>query len=109
MQQVIESKIENITCQKFDVEVKEKKVELIKDNDMNEEIVIIENNVEDSIEVKYEDESITHNPQALVDLLKMATQYVDFLEVENFNFWKICDEEKVRLASNKLDDEADGW
>ena len=26
-----------------------------------------------------------------------------------FNFWKICDEEKVRLASNKLDDEADGW
>ena len=22
---------------------------------------------------------------------------------ENFNFWKICDEEKVQLASNKLD------
>ena len=26
---------------------------------------------------------------------------------EYFNFWKICDEEKVWLASNKLDDEAD--
>ena len=25
---------------------------------------------------------------------------------EYFNFWKICDEEKVWLASNKLDDEA---
>ena len=28
---------------------------------------------------------------------------------EHFNFWKICDEEKVRLASNKLDDEAEEW
>ena len=28
---------------------------------------------------------------------------------EYFNFWKICDEEKVWLASNKLDDEADEW
>ena len=26
---------------------------------------------------------------------------------EYFNFWKICDEEKVQLASNKLDDEAE--
>ena len=26
-----------------------------------------------------------------------------------FNFWKICDEEKVWLASNKLDDEAEEW
>ena len=26
-----------------------------------------------------------------------------------FNFWKICDEEKVWLASNKLDDEAEKW
>ena len=28
---------------------------------------------------------------------------------EYFNFWKICDEEKVRLASNKLNDEAEEW
>uniref|UniRef100_A0A7N2MLY1 Uncharacterized protein n=1 Tax=Quercus lobata TaxID=97700 RepID=A0A7N2MLY1_QUELO len=28
---------------------------------------------------------------------------------EYFNFWKICDEEKVRLASNKLDNEAEEW
>ena len=26
---------------------------------------------------------------------------------EYFNFWKICDEEKLRLASNKLDDKAE--
>ena len=51
-----------------------------------EEMVIIENIVEDSIEVKYEDESTTHNPQVSVDLLKMTIQYVDFLGVENFNF-----------------------
>ena len=49
-------------------------------------MVIIENNMEDSIEVKYEHESTTHNPQVSVDLLKMTIQYVDFLEVENFNF-----------------------
>ena len=49
------------------------KVELIVDNDRNEEMVIVENIVEDSIEVKYEDESTTHNPQVLVDLLKMTT------------------------------------
>ena len=49
-------------------------------------MVIIENIVEDSIEVKYEDESTTHNPQVLVDLLKMTIQYVDFLGVENINF-----------------------
>ena len=65
---------------------KKKKVELIVDNDINQEMEIIENIVKDSIEVKYEDESITHNPQVPVDLLKMTTQYVDFLEVENFNF-----------------------
>ena len=46
-----------------------------------EEMVIIENIVEDSIEVKYEDESTTHNPQVSVDLLKMTIQYVDFLGV----------------------------
>ena len=40
----------------------------------------------DSIEVKYEDESTTHNPQVSVDLLEMTIQYVDFLGVENFNF-----------------------
>ena len=28
---------------------------------------------------------------------------------EYFNFWKICDEEKVWLASNKLDDKAKEW
>ena len=49
-------------------------------------MIIIENIVEDSIEVKYEDESTTHNPQVLVDLLKLTIQYVDFFGVENFNF-----------------------
>ena len=86
LQQVIELKIEDTNCQIFDEEVKKMKVELIVDNDRNEEIVIIENIMEDSIEIKYEDESITHNPHVSVDLLKMTTQYVDFLRVENFNF-----------------------
>ena len=49
-------------------------------------MVIIENIVEDSIEVKYEDESTTHNPKVSVDLLKMTIQHVDFLGVKNFNF-----------------------
>ena len=49
-------------------------------------MVTIENIVEDPIEVKYKDEFITHNPQVPVDLLKMITQYVDFLGVENINF-----------------------
>ena len=26
-----------------------------------------------------------------------------------FLIWKICDEEKVQLASNKLDDEVEEW
>ena len=52
----------------------------------NQEIVIIENIVKDPLEVKGEDESITHNPQLPIDLLKTTTQYVDFLGVENFNF-----------------------
>ena len=78
--QVIELKIENTTCQKFE-EVKETKVELIVNNDRNEEMVIIENIVEDPLEVKGEDKSITHNPQVPVDLLKTTTQYVDFLGV----------------------------
>ena len=86
MQQVVKLKLEDTTCKKFDEEVKEKKVKLIVDNDKNQEMVIIENNVEDSIEVKYEDESTTHNPQVLVHLLKMTTQHVDFLGVENFKF-----------------------
>ena len=28
---------------------------------------------------------------------------------EYFNFWKICDEEKVWIASNKLNDEVEKW
>ena len=63
-----------------------KKFELIVDNDRNQQMVIIENIVEDPIEVQYQDESTTHNPQVLFDLLKMATQHVDFLGVKNFNF-----------------------
>ena len=86
MQQVIKLKIEDTTCQKFDEDVKEKKVELIVDNDRNQEMVIIENIVKDPIEVKYDDESIIRNPQVLIDLLKMTIQYVDFLRVENVNF-----------------------
>ena len=37
--------------------------------------------------------------------------FIDWLlDLEKyFKFWKICDEEKVRLASNKLDDEAEEW
>ena len=85
MQQVIKLKIEDTTCQKFDEDVKEKKVELIVDNDRNQEMVIIENIVEDPIDDKYDDESIIRNPQVLIDLLKMTTQYVGFLRVENFN------------------------
>ena len=49
-------------------------------------MVIVKNIVEDPIEVKYDDKSTTHNPQVLVDLLKMTTQNDDFLSVENFNF-----------------------
>ena len=56
------------------------------DNDRNQETVIVENIVEDPIVVKYEDKSTTHNPQVSVDLLKMITQYVDFLGVEIFIF-----------------------
>ena len=52
LQQVIELKIEDTTCQKLDEEVKEMKVELIVDNDRNQEMVIVENVVEDQIEVK---------------------------------------------------------
>jgi len=86
LQQVIELKIEDTTCQKFDEDIKEKKVELFVDNAKNQEMVIIENIVKDPLEVKFYDESIIHNPQVPVDLLKMTTQYVDFLGVENFIF-----------------------
>ena len=67
LQPFIELKIEDITCPKFDED-------------------FIENILEDPIEVKHGNESIIHNPQVSVDLLRMTTQYVDFLEVENFNF-----------------------
>ena len=50
----------------------------------NQEIVIIENIVEDPLEVKGEDESISYNPQVPVDLLKTTTQYVDFLGEKKF-------------------------
>ena len=56
------------------------------DNDKNQEMVITKNIVEDSIKIKYEDESTTHNPQVSIDLFKMTMQYVDFLGVEKFNF-----------------------
>ena len=57
-------KLEDTTSQKFDEEVKEKKIELIVEDPINrnQEMLIIENIVEDPIKVKYEDESITHNP-----------------------------------------------
>ena len=59
---------------------------MIVDNDKNQEMVITKNIVEDSIEIKYEDESTTHNPQVSIDLFKMTMQYFDFLGVEKFNF-----------------------
>ena len=64
LQQVVELKLKDTTSQKFDEEVKEKKVELIVEDliNRNQEMLIIENIVEDPIKVKYEDESITHNP-----------------------------------------------
>ena len=42
------------------------------DNDKNQEMVITKNIVEDSIEIKYEDESTTHNSQVSIDLFKMT-------------------------------------
>ena len=56
------------------------------DNDKNQEMVITKNIVEDSIKIKYEDESTTHNPQVSIDLFEMTMQYVDFLGVEDFKF-----------------------
>ena len=86
LQQVVELKLEKSTFQRFDEKVKNQKNELIVDNDRNEEMVMIENIVEDPIEVKYEDESITHDPQVSVDLPKMTTKSIDFLGVEHFDF-----------------------
>ena len=86
LQQVVELKLEKSTFQRFDEKVKNQKNELIVDNDRNEEMVMIENIVEDPIEVKYEDESITHDPQVSVDLRKMTTKSIDFLGVEHFDF-----------------------
>ena len=43
--------------------------------------------MEDSTEVKHEDELITHNSQHLVDLFKITTTHsIDFLGVKHFNF-----------------------
>ena len=61
LQQFAKLKLEDITFQKFDEDVKEKKIELIVNNGENQKMVILENIVEDSIEIKYEDESITHS------------------------------------------------
>ena len=52
LQQVIELKIGDTTCQKFDEDIKEKNVELIVDNDKNQEMVIIENIEEYSIQLR---------------------------------------------------------
>ena len=46
---------------RHDEDVKEKKVELIVDNERNQEKLIIENIVEYPIEVKFKNKSITHN------------------------------------------------
>ena len=86
LQQFAKLKLEDITFQKFDEDVKEKKIELIVNNGKNQKIVIIENILEDSIEVKYADESITHSTQVSVNWLKITTQSVHFLGVENFDF-----------------------
>ena len=68
-------------------EVKEGNLESIEENGENLEAKIIRNIVEDSTEVKHEGESITHNSQYLVDLVKITTtQSIDFLGVENLNF-----------------------
>ena len=56
------------------------------DNGGNQKMVIIENIVEDSIEVNYEDKSITHRAHISLDLLNMAIQSINFLRVENFDF-----------------------
>ena len=73
MQQVVELKLKDSTFQKFNKVVKEKKIELIVENGINKEMVIIDNIVEDSIKVKYKNESTIHNPQVSLNLLKITT------------------------------------
>ena len=73
MQQVVELKLKDSTFQKFNKVVKEKKIELIVDNGINKEMVIIDNILEDSIKVKYENESTIHNPHVSLNLLKITT------------------------------------
>ena len=51
-QDFAELTLEDITFQKFDEDVKEKKIELIVNNGENQNMVIIENIVEDSIGVE---------------------------------------------------------
>ena len=53
--------------------VKEKNIELIVENGIDKEMVIIDNIVEDSIKVKYENESTIHNPHVSLNLLKITT------------------------------------
>ena len=56
---------------------------MIEENDKNLAAKIIGNIVEDSTKIKHEGESITHNSQNLVYLLKITTtQSIDFVEVE---------------------------
>ena len=54
------------------------------DNDGNQKMVIIENIMEDSIEVNYENKSITYSPHISLDLLNMAIKSIIFLESKFF-------------------------
>ena len=56
------------------------------DNDGNQKMVIIENIVEDSIEVNYENKSITYSPYISLDLLNMAIKSINFFRVKIFYF-----------------------
>ena len=73
MQQVVELKLKDSTFQKFNKVVKEKNIELIVENGIDKEMVIIDNILEDSIKVKYENESTIHNPHVSLNLLKITT------------------------------------
>ena len=67
LQQVVELKLE-------------KKIGLIVEDHRNQEIVIIENIVEDPLEVKGEDESITHNPRFQLIYWRRLHNMLIFLE-----------------------------
>ena len=56
------------------------------DNDGNQKMVIIENIVEDSVEVNYENKSITYSPYISLDLLNMAIKSINFFRVKIFYF-----------------------